>query len=321
MSLLSIKDLNISFTLTEGSVHAVNNVSFDIEAGQKLALVGESGSGKSQIAFSILQLLAKNGTATGEVMFEGENLLTASQRHLNKIRSNDISIIFQDPMSSLNPYMRIERQLSEVLELHQGLNSRDARKRVLEVLDAVRIPDAKNRLRQYPHEFSGGMRQRLVIAMALLCKPKLILADEPTTALDVTVQAQIMALLDEIQRDSGTAIMLITHDLGVVAGFCDETVVLYGGRVMERAKTTDLFDRPTHPYTKGLLHAIPNIEDKDATLSAIPGSPPNASQFPTQCPFAPRCELAIDACHSQLPELTTTAPHRACIRPIEDVTP
>ena len=320
MALLSIKDLNVSFRLNEGAVHAVNNVSFDIQPGQKLALVGESGSGKSQIAFSLLQLLAKNGQATGEAMFEGENLLTLPQKRLNQIRSNDISIIFQDPMSSLNPYMRIERQLGEVLELHKGLSGAQARKRVLEVLDAVRIPDATNRLRQYPHEFSGGMRQRLVIAMALLCEPKLILADEPTTALDVTVQAQIMALLDEIQRENQTAIMLITHDLGVVAGFCDETVVLYGGRVMERAATTDLFDAPTHPYTKGLLQAIPNIEDKDSPLSAIPGSPPNATHFPSQCPFAPRCAHAIAACHDTLPELTTTPRFRACLRPIEEVT-
>ena len=320
MALLSVKNLNIRFRLNEGYIYAVNDVSFDIKNGQKLALVGESGSGKSQIAFSILGLLAKNAQTQGEVIFNGQDLLSIPVPALNAIRAKEISIIFQDPMSSLNPYMRIERQLNEVLEMHEGVKGAAARKRVIEVLDAVQIPDAKNRLGQYPHEFSGGMRQRIVIALALLCNPKLIIADEPTTALDVTIQAQIMALLDDIQRDFETAILLITHDLGVVAGFCDETMVLYGGRVMERAKTVDLFAHPSHPYTRGLLNAIPNIDAGKGPLSSIPGSPPNMAQFPNQCPFAPRCLYAADACSSTLPELSTTAPYRACLHPLEALT-
>jgi oligopeptide transport system ATP-binding protein len=320
MSLLSVKNLNIRFRLNEGYVYAVNDVSFDIKAGGKLALVGESGSGKSQIAFSILGLLAKNGEAEGEVKFNGKNLLTARQSELNKIRAKEISIIFQDPMSSLNPYMRIDKQLSEVLEQHEGLKGRQARKRVLDVMDAVQIPDAKARLRQYPHEFSGGMRQRIVIAMSLLCNPKLIIADEPTTALDVTVQAQIMNLLGEIQRDFDTAVLLITHDLGVVAGFCTETMVLYGGRLMERANTADIFDNPTHPYTRGLLGAIPSIDGKaKGKLAVIPGSPPNLSSYPVACPFAPRCNKAVGACMEELPEMTKAKPFRACLRPVKEL--
>ncbi len=320
MSLLSVKNLHVRFRLNDGHVYAVNDVSFDIPAGGKLALVGESGSGKTQIAFSILGLLARNGETEGEITYDGINLLTASQGHLNKIRAKEISIIFQDPMNSLNPYMRIEDQLSEVLEVHEGLEGDKARGRVLEVMDAVQIPDARNRLRQYAHEFSGGMRQRIVIAMALLCNPKLIIADEPTTALDVTVQAQIMNLLDDIQRDHDAAILLITHDLGVVAGFCDETMVLYGGRLMERARTTDLFDRPTHPYTKGLLGAIPSIDGKaKGKLAVIPGSPPNLSAYPAACPFAPRCGHVVARCRKKLPELTSRKPYRSCLRSVKEV--
>ena len=319
MALLSVRHLNIRFQLHDAYIYAISDVSFDIASGKKIALVGESGSGKSQIAFSILGLLAKNAEVDGKIIYNEMDLLKLKQKELNKIRSNDISIIFQDPMSSLNPYMRIESQLSEVLKLHKGLKSRDARKRILEVLDAVQIPDAKNRLRQYPHEFSGGMRQRLVIALGLLCNPKLIIADEPTTALDVTVQAQIMALLDDIRREYGTAIMLITHDLGVVAGFCDETMVLYGGRIMEQAKTTDIFVNPTHPYTRGLLRAVPSIEDKKGELNPIAGSPPNLFQPPTSCAFAPRCEFAVDSCYNHLPKMTKKAPFRACLRQVKDL--
>ncbi len=319
MALLSVKNLNVRFRLNDGFVNAVNDVSFEIAAGQKLALVGESGSGKSQIAFAIMGLLARNGEASGKVEFGGQDLLGLKAAVLNRIRTKEIAIIFQDPMSSLNPYMRIERQLNEVLELHEGLKGKAARKRVLEVMDAVQIPDATNRLRCYPHEFSGGMRQRIVIAMALLCNPRLILADEPTTALDVTVQAQIMSLLDDIQRDYGSAILLITHDLGVVAGFSDETMVLYGGRVMERASTMEIFDNPTHPYTRGLLHAVPNIHERAEKLVSIAGSPPSQSTFPTFCPFAPRCQDVIEACYEGLPELSRSAPIRACCRPVQEL--
>ena len=317
MSLLSVEDLQIRFRTGDGLIHAVNDVSFDMAEGQKLALVGESGSGKSQIALAIMGLLAKNAEVAGQVRFDGRDLLSLPASQLNALRAAQIALIFQDPMSSLNPYMTIERQLGEIVELHEGASRADARKRALEVMEAVRIPDAKNRLKAYPHEFSGGMRQRIVIAMALICRPLLILADEPTTALDVTVQAQIMALLDEIQRDLGTAVLLITHDLGVVAGFCDDTMVLYGGRVMEAAPTTAIFDAPGHPYTRGLLRAVPRITEGDVTLSAIPGSPPNQTAAPRACPFAPRCVDAIPACHDGLPEFREG---RACIRPVEELT-
>ncbi|WP_305971862.1 MULTISPECIES: ABC transporter ATP-binding protein [unclassified Mameliella] len=317
MTLLSVQNLRIRFRTGDGLVHAVNDVSFDMAEGQKLALVGESGSGKSQIALAIMGLLAKNAEIDGQIRFDERDLLTLPAAQMNALRAAQIALIFQDPMSSLNPYMTIERQLGEVVELHEGASRAEARKRALEVMDAVRIPDARNRLRAYPHEFSGGMRQRIVIAMALICRPRLILADEPTTALDVTVQAQIMALLDEIQRDMGTSVLLITHDLGVVAGFCDDTMVLYGGRVMEAAPTPAIFDAPGHPYTRGLLRAVPRITEGDVTLSAIPGSPPNQTAAPRACPFAPRCVDAIPACHDGLPEFREG---RACIRPVEELT-
>lgn len=317
MTLLSVQNLKIRFRTGDGKVFAVNDVSFDVAEGQKLAMVGESGSGKSQIALAIMGLLARNAETEGQVLYGGRNLIGLPQSQLNRIRAREIALIFQDPMSSLNPYMTIERQLGEVVELHEGASRTEARKRALEVMDAVRIPDARNRLHAYPHEFSGGMRQRIVIAMALICKPRLILADEPTTALDVTVQAQIMALLDEIQRDMGTAILLITHDLGVVAGFCDDTVVLYGGRIMEAAPTLRLFDAPGHPYTRGLLRAVPRITDGGTDLAAIPGSPPSQTAAPRACPFAPRCADAVEACHSTLPDLVGG---RACLRPVEELT-
>ncbi|MFW2589759.1 ABC transporter ATP-binding protein [Sagittula sp. SSi028] len=320
MTLLSVENLSIRFETPDGLVHAVNDVSFEIEKGRTQALVGESGSGKSQIALSILGLLAKNARTSGRILYEGRDLLAMSPRELNKIRAKEIAMIFQDPMSSLNPYMTIERQLNESLELHEGLRGAAARKRVIEVLDAVQIPDAANRLRSYPHEFSGGMRQRIVIAMALLCNPKLILADEPTTALDVTVQAQIMRLLEDIRRDFDTSILLITHDLGVVAGACEDTLVLYSGKVMERASTRDLFAQPQHPYSRGLLRAVPNIHDEAGELHAIPGQPPNTMHALSGCPFAPRCVDAIDACFDTLPELRGTTRQRACIRPVEELT-
>ncbi|WP_299612015.1 ABC transporter ATP-binding protein [uncultured Tateyamaria sp.] len=315
--MLSVENLHIRFRTGDGMVHAVNDVSFEVGAGRQIAVVGESGSGKSQIALAIMGLLAKNAEVEGRIMWNGQDLLAASNREMNRIRAREIGIVFQDPMSSLNPYMTIERQLTEIVEYHEGLSRRDARARALQVMDAVRISDAKARLRAYPHEFSGGMRQRIVIAMALMCQPKLILADEPTTALDVTVQAQIMRLLADVQRDLGTSVVLITHDLGVVAGFCEEVVVLYGGRIMEEAETIALFDRPTHPYTRGLLSAVPNIKDPSDALTAIPGSPPSQHRFPQACPFAPRCVDAVDVCRDTLPALRQG---RACLRPVEELT-
>lgn len=319
MTELCVHNLNIRFSTGDGHVYAVNDVSFNLAPGQKMALVGESGSGKSQIALSIMGLLAKNAHVAGNVDFGGQNLLSASVDALNKIRAQKIAMIFQDPMSALNPYMKIGRQLTEIVEHHEGIDRKAAQKRAVDVMDAVQIPDAKRRLDAYPHEFSGGMRQRIVIAMALICNPNIILADEPTTALDVTVQAQIMQLLDDIQKELNTSILLITHDLGVVAGFCEEAMVLYGGRVMETAKVDTLFDAPSHPYTRGLLGAVPNIHDKNAALKAISGSPPNQLKAPNACPFAPRCEFAIEACHKELPILHGDDVKRACLRPVEEL--
>lgn len=319
MSLLSLRDLSIRFRTADGQVHAVNDVSFDVSTGQKLALVGESGSGKTQIALAVMGLLAKNAEVSGTATFDGRDLLGLSSAALNRIRAREIAMIFQDPMSALNPYMRVGRQLAEIVEHHEGLSRSAARARAVEAMEAVQIPDARRRLDAYPHELSGGMRQRIVIAMALICRPRLILADEPTTALDVTVQAQIMQLLDTIQRDHGTAILLITHDLGVVAGFCDSAMVLYGGRVMEHATVDRLFSAPSHPYTRGLLRAVPNIRAAHAPLQAIAGQPPNQMRRPEFCPFAPRCPDVVDTCWGTLPELEGGRVQRACLRQVEDL--
>lgn len=321
MSLLEIEDLKVTFTTPDGDVNAVNGVSLNIDEGETLAIVGESGSGKSQTAFATMGLLAKNGTATGAVRFDGTNLLDLKTDALNKIRSQQIGMIFQDPMTSLNPYMRISDQMAEVLILHKGMTKREAVTESVRMLDAVRIPDARARITNFPHEFSGGMRQRIMIAMSLLCRPRLLIADEPTTALDVTVQAQIMQLLGDIRRDFGTAVVLITHDLGVVAGFCDRTLVLYGGQVMEEGPTETVFAAPTHPYTLGLLKAVPRLDRADAELATIAGEPPDMSRLPAGCPFSPRCDMALENCQTQRPALEALSAdrRRACHKPIAEV--
>ena len=303
MALLEVENLTVTFQTGDGPVNAVNGVSLKIDAGETLAIVGESGSGKSQTAFAVMGLLARNGAAKGRVVFDGQDLLALDQKALNKVRSQQIAMIFQDPMTSLNPYMKISDQMAEVLMLHKGMSKRDAITECVRMLDAVRIPDAKARITMYPHEFSGGMRQRIMIAMALLCQPRLLIADEPTTALDVTVQAQIMALLGDIRRDFGTAVILITHDLGVVAGFCDRTLVMYGGQVMEEGTTEDVFAKPSHPYTVGLLSAVPRIDREDEVLATIAGEPPDMSHLPRGCPFSPRCARVMDICHGTRPAL------------------
>ncbi|MBL3576205.1 ATP-binding cassette domain-containing protein [Rhodovulum sulfidophilum] len=321
MALLDVKDLSVCFDTPEGDIHAVNSVSFSLENGETLGIVGESGSGKSQLNFALLGLLAKNGRTTGQALFDRQDLLSISEHELNRIRANRIAMVFQDPMTSLNPYMRISDQMAEVLMLHKGLSKRAAIAESVAMLDAVKIPDAKNRVRLYPHEFSGGMRQRVMIAMSLLCHPEVLIADEPTTALDVTVQAQIMELLAELQREFGMATILITHDLGVVAGFCERAIVMYGGRIMEEAPVDPLFETPTHPYTRGLLDAIPRVDHDQEALHAIPGNPPNMTGAPTGCPFAPRCALVNDRCRVETPALMEFAEGsaRACFRPIEEV--
>ncbi|WP_299372099.1 oligopeptide/dipeptide ABC transporter ATP-binding protein [uncultured Kiloniella sp.] len=319
MSLLEVENLSVKFKTNDGIVSAVNDVSFSMDAGKTLAIVGESGSGKSQTAFSILGLLAPNGISTGSVKFAGKEILNAPLKELNKVRAEEIAIVFQDPMTSLNPYMRVSEQMAEVLIYHQGLSKAEAFKQSVAMLDAVKIPDAKRRARLYPHEFSGGMRQRVMIAMSLLCRPKLLIADEPTTALDVTVQAQIMDLFADIQKEFGMGVVLITHDLGVVAGFCEEVLVLYGGRVMEQGPVDPVFEEPSHPYTQGLLRAIPRIDKKSDALDTIPGSPPNMLLPPKGCPFVARCKHADDICGAILPDLCelTTGRLRACHQPME----
>ncbi|MDK8873147.1 oligopeptide/dipeptide ABC transporter ATP-binding protein [Paracoccus sp. SSJ] len=313
MALLEIRDLNVRFATTDGEVSAVNGIDLDVERGQTLGIVGESGSGKSQLAFAVMGLLARNGRAAGSVRFDGAEILNATPKVLNRIRARRIAMVFQDPMTSLNSYMRVSDQMAEVLMLHQGMGRREAVAEAARMLDAVKIPDARGRIRLYPHEFSGGMRQRVMIAMALLCRPELLIADEPTTALDVTVQAQIMELLADLRRDFGMAMILITHDLGVVAGACERVMVMYGGRVMERAPVGPVFADPAHPYTQGLLAAIPRLDQQGEQLAAIPGSPPNMTNPPPGCPFAPRCAYVMPACET-MPPLDPFAPgrERAC---------
>ncbi|MFO1174938.1 MAG: oligopeptide/dipeptide ABC transporter ATP-binding protein [Paracoccaceae bacterium] len=321
MALLDITDLRVSFRTNDGTVNAVNGISLSLDRGQTLGIVGESGSGKSQLAFAVMGLLARNGRASGSVRFDGQEILNAPATTLNQVRANRIAMVFQDPMTSLNPYMRVSDQMAEVLVHHKGMAKDAAQRECVRMLDAVKIPDAAGRIRLYPHEFSGGMRQRVMIAMSLLCRPDLLIADEPTTALDVTVQAQMMKLLGDLQRDFGMATILITHDLGVVAGFCERVIVMYGGQVMEQSPVGPLFANPTHPYTRGLLQAIPRVDRDDAELQSIPGSPPNMMRAPQGCPFAPRCPYEIESCTEYLSPLTEFAPGRAraCNRAVEEL--
>jgi oligopeptide transport system ATP-binding protein len=295
--LLAVENLSVRFKLPQGWVTAVDRVGFTIRPGEVVGIVGESGSGKSQILLSVMGLLASNGKVEGSVRFRGTELLNRPAAKLDGIRGSALSMIFQDPMTSLNPYMRVSQQLTEVLTTHQGMSEAQALNAAIEMLERVRIPEARRRVTLFPHEFSGGMRQRVMIAMALLCKPALLLADEPTTALDVTVQAQILELMGDLARDLGTAVAIVTHDLGVIARLCDRVIVLYGGRVMEEGNIDDIFHATRHPYTSGLLAATPRLDEAThGELRTIPGQPRAAMGDIPGCPFAPRCELKQDIC-------------------------
>lgn len=301
-ALLDVRNLNLGFRSGDDFYQALFNVSFSLSKGCMLALVGESGCGKTMSAMSILGLLPKTAKITsGEILFNGENLLNKSQKELQHIRGSKIALIPQDPMTSLNPLYTVGNQLLEVIKIHQGLEGAEAEKKAIEAFDAVRIPDAKSRLKNYPHEFSGGMKQRAIIAMALACNAQILIADEPTTALDVTIQAQIMNLLEEIKNNNGTSILLITHDLALVSENSDYIAVMYAGRIVEKAPNKIFFKNPNHPYTRALLKSIPS--SRAQKLETIPGQPPALAQNIAGCRFHPRCEYCLDICKNAIPQL------------------
>ena len=301
--LLSVKDLHTSFTTDHGDVQAVNGVSFNLDAGKVLGIVGESGSGKSVTAYSIMQILADNGRITsGEILYKGEDISRWGESRMQDFRGKCCSIIFQDPMTSLNPVFTIGSQIAEAVLLHTKSSKREAMEKALEMLKLVGINEPEKRLRQYPYELSGGMRQRVMIAMALACEPDILIADEPTTALDVTIQAQILELMQSLQKKLGMAIIMVTHDLGVIAEMCDEIVVMYGGRFCERGTADEIFYNPRHEYTRGLLRSIPNITNMKERLVPISGTPINMLNMPKGCAFCARCDKAMKICLEQVPE-------------------
>ena len=311
--LLSVQDLHTAFFTDNGEVQAVNGVSFNLDAGKVLGIVGESGSGKSVTAYSIMQILAETGKITrGSVLYKGENITKWSDKQMRSFRGKCCSIIFQDPMTSLNPVFTVGNQLTEGILLHTQLRGQAARDKALEMLRLVGINEPEKRIKQYPYELSGGMRQRVMIAMALACEPDILIADEPTTALDVTIQAQILELMQELQKKMGMAIIMVTHDLGVIAEMCDEIIVLYGGRVCERGTADEIFYNPKHEYTKGLLRSIPDPGRMKERLVPISGTPINMLNLPKDCAFCPRCDAAMKVCLTELPEeLTINENHKA----------
>jgi len=303
--LLEVKELRTYFDTDDGLVKAVDGISFALNRGETLGIVGESGSGKSVTNLSIIRLIPNppGKIVSGEILFNGEDILLLPADAVRKIRGRRIAMIFQDPMTSLNPFMRISRQLMEMTQLHLGHTKSQAYEHAIKMLDTVGIPDARARVDDYPHEFSGGMRQRVMIAMALSCQPELLIADEPTTALDVTIQAQILELIKKLKRETGTSVILITHDLGVVAGMTYHVIVMYAGKVFEQAKTRELFATPGNPYTKGLLRSVPDPTDEQGKLYQIPGLPPDVAHLKSGCPFAPRCERVEEICRREFPPL------------------
>jgi oligopeptide transport system ATP-binding protein len=317
-ALLQVEDLRTYFHTRAGIVRAVDGVSFSINKGETVGIVGESGSGKSVACYSLLRLIPQppGRFESGRAMFDGTDLLHCSDEELQRIRGNRLSMIFQDPMTSLNPYMRIGDQVIEPLTIHRGVSRADAFQQGVAALRDVGIQDAEKRMRSYPHEFSGGMRQRVMIAMALITKPELLIADEPTTALDVTVQAQILDLIRKMQKELGSAVIFITHDIGIVSAFCDRVLVMYAGRIIETAPTAQLFYEPKHPYNQALQRSIPALSEKGRDLYTIPGAPPDVSKPIRGCPFAPRCDYAQEKCVTSEIELWEVAPnHRsACLR-------
>jgi oligopeptide/dipeptide ABC transporter ATP-binding protein len=321
-ALLTVEDLRVHFATERGTVHAVNGISFDIAPGETLGLVGESGCGKSVTSLALLGILARNGrVVSGRAVFEGRDLLALSDSELRGVRGRKIAMIFQDPMTSLNPVLSIGRQIVEVLETHFDMSNADAKKRAASLLERVGIPSPDVRLKDYPHQFSGGMRQRAMIAMALACEPKLLIADEPTTALDVTIQAQILGLLRELVTEQDTALVLITHDLGVVAGMCQRVHVMYGGMIMEAAPAARLFAQPRHPYTLGLLQSVPRLDAvRKARLRPIEGQPRDMLTAPTACPFQPRCRYEVEQSRLELPPLLEVEPGHwvACFNPVPE---
>ncbi|HEX6302589.1 MAG TPA: ABC transporter ATP-binding protein [Anaerolineales bacterium] len=304
--LLEVKNLKTEFHTSEGIVHAVNGISYSVEEGEILGIVGESGSGKSVSVLSLLRLIPQppGKIVAGEVRFQGRDLLKLPPGELRKVRGNLVAMIFQDPMTSLNPVLKVGKQIGEALQLHLGMSEAQARQRTIELINMVGIPMAEERIDQYPHQLSGGMRQRVMIAMGLACNPRLLIADEPTTALDVTIQAQIVRQVKKLQKQLGMAVIWITHDLGVVAGLAERVIVMYSGHIVEQARVDDLYADPRHPYTLGLLKSIPYVEAKSQDeLQPIEGTPPDLTDLPSGCPFAPRCPYVIEKCHSENPPL------------------